>query len=149
MFLKIIPSLFILAIGLNASCQICSCKALAPKALQRRSGAKHATNYDNFFLHKDTITVSYIYKWQKKYQSKTDVIKTNPVNPVSKRQHDTPEDSLYILKGFIWFVKQEDNDCDLHIEIGTKDSADTRIVVEVTKENKMLQNKIFSKLDSL
>ena len=133
----------------NVSAQVCSCKALTPKTLQRRSGAKHANNYDDFFLHKDTITVHYIYKWQKKYQAKTDIIKTNPANPASKRQHDTPEDSLYILKGFMWFVKQEDNDCDLHIEIGTKDSAATRIVVEVPRENQELRNKIFKKLESL
>jgi hypothetical protein len=149
MSVKAIFVLVAFATALNVSSQICSCNALTPKTLQRRSDAKHVANYDDFFLHRDTIGVKYIYRWQKKYKAKTDIIKTNPANPASRRQHDTPEDSLYILKGFMWFVKQEDNDCDLHMEIGTEDSADIRIVVEVPKENKSLQNKIFKKLESL
>jgi hypothetical protein len=136
-------------ISANISAQICPCKATTSKPNQHRSGAKHVIDYEDFSLKDDTITVNYIYKWQNKYESKTSTIKTNPQNPASKRQHDTPEDSLYILKGFIWFVKQEDNDCDLHIEIGTRDSSDTRIIVEVPKENKVLQNKIFKKLELL
>jgi len=136
-------------VSANISAQICPCESTTVKPHQQRSGAKHVENYDDFILKEDTITVKYIYKWQKKYKAKTAIIKTNPTNPASKRQHDTPEDSLYILKGFMWFVKQEDNDCDLHIEIGTKDSAATRIIVEVPKENQELQNKIFEKLESL
>jgi hypothetical protein len=124
----------------------CPCTASTQKANQHRSGAKHVTNYDNFILKEDTITVTYINKWEKKYKSKTKTIKTTPGNVASERKHDTPEDTLYILKGFMWFVKQEDNDCDLHIEIGPQNVLGNRIVVEVAKENSILQQKILDTL---
>ncbi len=57
----------------------------------------------------------------------------------------TPEDSLYILKGFMYYVRHEhqsDGDCDLHIEIGTADRTAFRAIVEVTRDNCILQKKI-------
>lgn len=126
--------------------QSCSCAPSTKKANQHRSGAKHATNYDDFVLKEDTISVSYMYKWESKYKSKTATIKTTPTNPASKRKTGTPEDTLYILKGFMWFVSQEGNDCDFHIEIGTEDVFKVRMIVEVTKENTQLQKKIREEL---
>lgn len=120
----------------------CSCAAFTEKSRQRRSGAKHVTNYDDFVLKEDTITTAYIYKWERKYKTKTSGIKNTPTNHASQRKHDTPEDSVYILKGFMWFVKQEDNDCDFHIEIGPRNVFGNRIVVEVANENTDLQQKI-------
>lgn len=146
-FLLLLVTLIILTA--SASTQVCSCKATTQKSRQHRSDAKHTSNYDDFVLKEDTITVHYIYNWQKKYTPITNTIKTTPSNPASKRKHNTPEDTMYTLKGYMWFVKQEDNDCDFHIEIGTNDLADTRIVVEVPKENKTLQKKIYQHLDSL
>lgn len=46
------------------------------------------------------------------------------------------------------FVKQEGNDCDFHIEIGTENPDDTRIIVEVPEENSDLQKKIKDYLDN-
>ena len=127
----------------------CPCIATTKKKNQHRSEAKHATNYDDFVLKEDTITTAYINKWERKYRTKTSSISRTPTNPASKRKHDTPEDSLYILKGFMWFVKLEGNDCDFHIEIGPRNVIGNRIIIEVTRENIELQKKIKDKLDEL
>lgn len=147
---NLIVLLFLFTFYLNVSAQnTCSCIATTDIERQHRSGAKHATNYDDFVLKEDTITTKYINKWERKYKTKTSTIKTAPANPASNRKNNTPEDSLYILKGYMWFVKLEGNDCDFHIEIGPKDVNGNRIVVEVTRENIELQEKIKDKLDQL
>lgn len=127
----------------------CPCTPTTKVANQQRSGAKHETNYSQYSRKKDTITVNYIYTWQAKYDALTSQITTNNGKVTSKRKHGTPEDSLYILKGYMWFVKQEENDCDFHIEIGPENPTGTRIVVEVTQENKAVQKKIKQELDKL
>lgn len=124
----------------------CSCTPFVPVADQHRSAAKHETHYSRYAVKKDTITVRYIYTWQEKYDPVTSTIRTKPSSPASLRRSGTPEDTLYILKGYMWFVKQEPNDCDFHIEIGTRNEKDTRIVVEVTRENKEVQEKIEKEL---
>jgi hypothetical protein len=127
---------------------VCPCTPSTKFPHQDRSIAKHETNYSKYFKKKDTITVSYIYAWQAKYDVLTSKITTKDTAATAKRKHHTPEDSLYVLKGYMWFVKQEGNDCDFHIEIGTKDSASIRIVVEVPQENKTVQAKIKQELDN-
>jgi hypothetical protein len=125
---------------------VCNPAKETPKKRQQRSTAKHEIHYNQYAANTDTISVNYIYNWQKQYKSTTSTISTAPA---STRVHDTPEDTLYTLKGYIWFVKSESNDCDLHIEIGPKNSGGTRIVIEVPKENKALQNKLKQHLESL
>lgn len=126
---------------------ICTCTATTQFSHQERSGAKHESKYSSYTKKKDTIFPNYFYKWEQKYAVLTTTISTKPDKPESKRKNKTPEDTLYILKGYMWFVKLEANDCDLHIEIGPQDSAGTRIIIEVPKENKKLQNKIKKELD--
>lgn len=126
----------------------CDCSPTTKIEHQQRTSAKHESNYSKFPNKKDTITVDYIYNWEDNYSDKTQNIKTNPSNPMSERCKETPEDTLYILTGNMWFVKQEANDCDFHIEIGTDNPEDTRIIVEVEKENCELQKKIKEYLDS-
>ena len=126
----------------------CPCTAGTHKPKQQRSGAKHVKNYDDFVLKQDTIDVKYMYKWETKFKNKTKTISITPTNPASKRRSGTPEDTLYILKGFLWFISQEGNDCDFHIEIGTTDTFATRMIVEVTKENTDLQKKIREELSA-
>ena len=136
--------------GTNVFCQApCNCIATTQQSHQQRTEAKHEENYDAFAEKQDTITVNYIYKWQKKYAAVTNTITIGAGSANSARQPDTPEDSMYTLKGYLWFVKTEDNDCDFHIEIGPKNVLGVRIVVEVPKENKELQKKIKAHLDSL
>jgi hypothetical protein len=124
----------------------CPCSPSTKKANQRRSHAKHETNYGDFISKEDTITVSYMYRWEARYKNKTETISTAPNSAASRRKSGTPEDTLYILKGFMWFVSQEGNDCDFHIEIGTDDLYKVRMIVEVTKENTQLQKKIRDEL---
>lgn len=126
----------------------CQCSATTAKSHQDRTEAKHEENYDDFAANEDTVSVKYIYKWQRKYKAVTNTITKNAHSTNSARQPNTPEDSLYILKGYMWFVKTEDNDCDFHIEIGPRNVMAVRIVVEVPKENKELQKKIKAYLDS-
>ena len=142
--MKIIIAACFVAIGINSLAQTpaCPCTATTRKANQHRSGAKHTARYNNFAVKEDTITVSYINKWEKKYKAKTASIKTTPTQAASKRKQDTPEDSLYTLKGFMWFVSQESNECDFHIEIGAENVFGNLVIVEVTNENTALQKKI-------
>ena len=71
----------------------CPCSPGTKKVNQQRSGAKHVTNYEDFVLKEDTITVAYMYKWERKFKTKTNTIKTTPTNPASKRKSGTPERS--------------------------------------------------------
>jgi hypothetical protein len=124
----------------------CPCTATTQKKNQHRSGAKHVTNYNDFAWKEDTVDAPYIGHWEKKYKTQTRTIKRDPHNPLSKRKTGIPEDTLYIFKGWLWFVKLEENDCDFHMEIGPRNVLSTRIVVEVTRENLDLQHKIKDKL---
>lgn len=130
--------------------EVCNCNPIELTDLQKqhRSGAKHVTDYASFPISPDTIYPETIYKWQSKYKSLTKTIKTNPSDPASHRKNGTPEDSMYILKGYMYFVKQERNDCDFHMEIGPKKKSKTRIVVEVASENCLLQRKIYNYITS-
>lgn len=127
----------------------CTCSATTQSSHQERTAAKHEKHYEKFKKKKGTIDIAYIYKWEKKYASLTKTIGVKPNNPKSLRKHNSPEDTLYTLKGYLWFVKTEGNDCDYHMEIGTKESNATRIIVEVPKENQALQKKIKVHLDKL
>ncbi len=146
--MKIILVLLLMILQVSAKTQSisCNCTATTMVSHQQRSNAKHVNNFVDFNAKTDTINVNYIYPWQRKYSTVTQTITTNPL---SQRKKKTPEDSLYILKGYMWFVKQEGNDCDFHIEIGPKNSNGTRIVVEVPQENTALQDKIKQKLSDL
>jgi hypothetical protein len=150
--MKTLLSFCLLMVGVPAifaqQTVICPCTPSTQKTNQDRTTAKHETNYSKYSKKKDTITVNYMYAWQSKYDARTSQITTKDNKATAKRKHDTPEDTLYVLKGYMWFVKQEGNDCDFHIEIGTKDSASTRIVVEVPQENKTVQTKIKRELDN-
>jgi hypothetical protein len=144
-YLFIILLVFLIS-PMKAQSLSCPCEATTDISRQARTKAKHETNYKNYALKKDTINVKYIYKWQKRYHDLTKTITIKASKPSSLRKHGTSEDSLYILKGYLWFVKMEDNDCDFHMEIGTKNSYDTRIIIEATQENKLLQKKIENEL---
>lgn len=136
--------------NLLASAQpICNCTPSTEKDHQDRTDAKHAANYDDFILKEDTVDIAYVSKWQSKYKTKTNTITKSANGANSQRQHNTPEDSLYIFKGYMWFVKKEGNDCDFHIEIGNTNVYRTRFVVEVPRENNELQQKIKQHLDDL
>jgi hypothetical protein len=141
--------LFIAIVKLPAQQNPCDCKGTNPD-VQYRSKAKHETKFDIYPYAKDTITPETIISWEKKYKKKTKQINRKNVNPV--RVSGTPEDSLYILKGYIYFVRHEkssNGDCDFHIEIGPEKKSKKRVVVEVTKDNCKEQGKITDQINSL
>ena len=138
----LIPAFIFYCSMLYGQNNACNCYPTTPKERQDRSSAKHETNYGIYKLKKDTISVEYIYGWGDLYYLATKSISKKAENPKSIRKHNTPEDSLYILKGYMWFVKTEDNDCDFHIEIGPKNIDGDRIIIEVPVENIKTQQKI-------
>lgn len=116
----------------------CSCNETTAKENQHRTKAKHVTNYESYPEAKYDIVPEDIITWQDLYSSYTREIKKE-----TDRVKETPEDSLYTLHGYIYFIKQEANDCDFHIEIGPKNiKSKRRIIVEVSKENCNLQKEI-------
>lgn len=129
--------------------QVCDCKPTTKKANQHRSVAKHETAYNDFTHKKKIINVKYITAWENKYSSTTKSITVGASKESSLRWTETPEDTLYTIKGYMWFISQEANDCDFHIEIGDATGKGNRIIVEVTQENKNLQKKIKKHLDDL
>jgi len=134
---------------INIFAQLCNCNPTTDITNQHRTEAKHVTDLDDFIIKEDTIAVAYINKWEKKYKTITNTITRTANSSNSARQPDSPEDTMYILKGFMWFVKLEENDCDFHIEIGPKSVLGNRIVVEVDQENSELQEKIKTHLDNI
>ena len=128
--------------------QRCSCKAMLPIALQPRGNEKNIKS-NHPILHDSIIQIGEIYRWQNAYAKTTSTITWKPLSKKSIRKLNTPEDTLYTLKGYLWFVHLIKFDCDLHIEIGDKDSAAKRIIVEVPYGNTAVQNKITHYLDSL
>jgi hypothetical protein len=134
---------FALFVYSTASQAQCTCTPTTKITHQERTVAKHEKHSENFSQRKDTITVWNMALWDKKYKAKTDTLSDNPK---SKRMKKSPEDTLYLLRGYMWFVKREKNDCDHHIEIGKKNIDSSRIVVEVLQSNCDLQKKIDDKL---
>lgn len=101
-----------------------------------RLAAKTETNYDAFPASAIVLTPLAVHRWEKKYSAKAN---GNTVGRLTARLHGTPEDSLYTLEGYIWYVKKE-IDCDYHVQIGpASKKGKRRAVVEVTHENCALQ----------
>lgn len=139
-------SLFLGGISNVFAQSVCSCNETTPKGHQDRSNAKHATNFGSFNVKGKSITPETMYAWEDSYAAKTKNITTKPN---SARVPNTPEDTLYVLRGYLWMVKIENNDCDFHMEIGPLDKSMTRMIVEIPKENKAMQEKVKRYLDSL
>ncbi len=125
--------------GLFAQQDPCDCTG-TNQTLQYRSKVKHRKTYSRYPLATRIIEPAEIIEWQQIYADST-----RDVNRGSKRLDiitNTPEDTLYILKGYLYYIKMED-DCDYHMEIGPEDSAATRAVVELTMEYCSNQRHIF------
>jgi len=135
--------LFIAAGLLNAAARQdpCNCKPNVGKKRPYRLDAKWETNYGSYAVRTDTITTSTVRGWESRYK-KMD----RNVIWSTKRLKGTPEDTLYVLKGWMWYVKQE-VDCDLHIEIGPSGKSGKRTVVEVTKDNCELEKAILKRME--
>jgi hypothetical protein len=130
---------------LTAAAQVnpCGCTPNVGKTRPYRLDAKWETKYDSYPVFADTITSFTVRSWESSY-------KKNVATKViwnTKRVKKTPEDTLYVLKGWMWYVKQE-VDCDMHIEIGPKQKSGKRTVVEVTKDNCKLQEAILQRMQT-
>lgn len=128
-------------ISATAAAQVsdpCGCKPRLGKKPYRQA-AKSETHFDKFAKSTHTLAPSDLHSWQGIYAKK---MNGKTVGRVTERKTGTPEDSLYVLKGTMWFVRRE-IDCDYHIQIGTADKkAGGRAVVEVTHQNCGLQKEI-------
>jgi hypothetical protein len=126
------------------------CKCKDPKAPHHyRYNQKHETASGKYHAAAHPISAADIISWQKKYTGATKALKASPDK---SRMAGTPEDTMYTLKGFMWYVKHEaggpDPDCDFHIEIGPQNTSGKRAVVEVTKDNCNLQQEILDTMDA-
>lgn len=122
----------------------CDC---SPKrgAKPYRLAAKTETHFTSFAKSGVALTPSAVHGWEKKYFKK---VNGNTVAKTTKRLTGTPEDSLYTLDGYMWYVAKEE-DCDYHIQIGSKSKqSKKRAVVEVCIENCELQKVIKDTMDA-
>jgi hypothetical protein len=128
------------------------CDCHDPKGTRHyRYAPKHETDFDKYPKSGAAIASTTLFKWQKNYSKQTKLITEK--SRTMARVKGTPEDTLYTLKGWLYFVKDEgagsDPDCDYHIEIGLKKPSGQRAVVEITKDNCALQKKVADYLIAL
>ena len=129
-------SVLILLILLHPS-DPCGCTPQYGKKPYRLE-AKSETQYQAYPVSTALLTPAALRRWEKKYQKKAN---GKSVDRLTPRLPNTPEDSLYTLKGYIWFVRKE-IDCDFHVQIGPAGKKGKRAVVEVTHDNCALQKAI-------
>jgi hypothetical protein len=139
-YLLIAISLFICA---QVYCQDdpCDCKGTDVKT-QYRTKTKHRKTYSQYPKSKEIITPETIIGWEVLYKDKTANVDRSTAGRKMKKIKNTPEDTLYTLKGYLYFIKIQD-DCDYHIEIGPSDPTAQRVVVELTKDYCSQQRQLF------
>ncbi len=137
----IFPFYFLLHLFLHFQPDACGCSPLIPLSSSYRAEAKLEKDFSKFVKRKNTIDINEVRSWEKKYTPKM-----NSVSPVSSRVKETPEDTIYTVTGYIYDVRLKKNDCDLHLEIGTENVNDLRIVAEIPHENCKLQQKLLDEL---
>ncbi len=147
MKLSIVISTVLLLTGwssqaLSQSKDPCACQPKVGKKPYRFE-AKREKDYDKFPVAKEPMKLSSSREWQKKYAKlmKKEVIRE------TKRVKNTPEDSLYTLDGYLWYVNKQ-IDCDYHMQVGPKSKAGKRTVVEITVDNCAMQQMILDTLRS-
>jgi hypothetical protein len=124
--------------GVAQAADPCGCAPQRGKKPYRLT-AKTETKYESYPASGGVLTPLAMLRWEKKYAAKAN---GTTVGRLTARLHDTPEDSLYTLEGYMWYVQKE-IDCDYHIQIGPAGKTGKhRAVVEVTHENCSLQSVI-------
>ena len=108
-----------------------------------RYDAKYETDFSKYSEHVGIISSETVRSWEKLYHNTA--IK---IFDKSSRMKNTPEDSIYLFKGYIYSAKINKHDCDLHLEIGIEDPAALRTVAEISKNNCKLQESIIQQLRS-
>lgn len=125
----------------NKNENTCGCSPLLPLSASYRSCAKLENDFSKYPVHSAPISVNEIRGWEKQYK-----VKMSGLASSSPRVKGTPEDSVYTVTGYIYDARMKKNDCDLHLEIGTENPADLRMVAEITHLSCNLQVKLLSEL---
>lgn len=120
----------------------CDCQPQVGKKPYRFE-AKREKKYDKFHVAQEPMKLSSTREWQKKYAK----LMKKEVTRETKRVKNTPEDSLYTLDGYLWYVNKQ-IDCDFHMQIGPKSKSGKRTVVEITLDNCAMQQMILDTLKS-
>lgn len=120
----------------------CDCKPQVGKKPYRFE-AKREKQYESYPVAQKPMTLSSTRQWQKEYAK----LMKREVTRETKRVKRTPEDSLYTLEGYLWYVKKQ-IDCDFHMQIGPKGKSGRRTVVEITVDNCEMQRMILDTLKS-
>ena len=103
---------------------------------------KHDTAFAGLPERRSFITVETIRSWEKKY----------PIDLLleqDKRVANTPEDTIYNLQGWLYLVKTDKSDCDLHLQVGPKDPNKMRVDIEIPPEECALQNLVLKQLEAI
>ena len=119
----------------------CDCKG-TNQATRYRTKTKHIKTYSRYPKSKLVITPTTVVSWQEIYDNKTSEIGRDNASKKLGKVKGTPEDKLYTLEGYLYFIKMED-DCDYHMDIGSDDPDETRAVVKLTKEFCSQQRHVF------
>ncbi len=121
----------------------CSCTPSVGSIRPYRLPAKWETLGHTYPKGKKSLKPSTIHSWETKYSAKAN---STTVAWNTTRLVATPEESLYTLKGYLWYVKKE-VDCDYHIQIGKKSKgAAKRAVVELTIKQCTIQKTLLDTL---
>jgi hypothetical protein len=119
----------------------CDCKGTDVKT-QYRTKTKHRKTYAKYPKSKEIIPPEAIISWEEIYKEETVNVDRSNEGRKMKKIKNTPEDTLYTLKGYLYYIKFQD-DCDYHIEIGPSDPDSPRVVVELTKDYCSEQRQVF------
>src|ERR1051326_190811 len=90
----------------------CNCVP-AEKEHPYRYEAKHDTAFSKYAERKSFITTEDVRKWEMQYSYAESF-----TGKESERMENTPEDTLYNFKGWLYEVKTTEDDCDLHLQAG-------------------------------
>jgi hypothetical protein len=134
--------LFFAAAGIASAQDPCACSGTDPSG-QYRTTVKHRKTYSDYPKPSQRITPQTIISWQSLYDSKTQDVNRGKIN--LGKISGTPEDTLYTLEGYIYYVKLEE-DCDFHIEVGPADNTAHRAAVEVTEDYCCIRQKLIDRL---
>jgi hypothetical protein len=122
----------------------CNCKSTDP-TLQYRTLTKHRKSFSHYAKASAVITPQTIMGWQQTYNQRTANINRSNESKRLRKMKGTPEDTLYTLKGYIYYITIQE-DCDYHIEIGTDDPNAPRAVVELPNDKCSVQQKLLNQL---
>ena len=111
----------------------CNCK---PVDHPYRADLKHNIKPQGLAERKSVIGVETIRSWEQRY--------TIPLIIDKGRVHGTPEDTIYNLEGWIYAIKTDKADCDLHVQVGPRNPRWPRVVIEIPPEECAMQDSLIA-----